>query len=129
MIELHHQWENYTKFATLLNRLFLYMEQNFIVGGHRKKLGHQTQVDFKKKIMEGLEGQVQNTLIAQINSDRDDEQIDRNAVKGAIQIYIDLGREGQPKPVRKDNRFYWEGNDNLEYYETQFEAVYLESTR
>ena len=25
--------------------------------------------------------------------------------------------------------FYWEGNDNLEYYETQFEAEFLRDTR
>ena len=102
----------------LLNRLFLYMEGNYISGSHRMMLGKQAQHDFKTRIMEGLEDGIRATLIQQINADREDEQIDRDAVKTAINIYVDLGREGdKTKPVRKNNMFYWEGNDNLEYYE------------
>ena len=55
--------------------------------------------------------------------------INRDALKTAIQVYVDLGREGDQKPMRTGDRFFWDGTPNLAYYEQQFEAKYLELTR
>ena len=40
-----------------------------------------------------------------------------------------MGIEEGSKPVRKNDRFYWEGTPSMAFYETWFEARYLESTK
>lgn len=45
-----------------------------------------------------------------------------------IQIYVDLGKEKNQKPVRKDGRFFWEGMLSLKFYTEQFEVDYLHRT-
>ena len=57
------------------------------------------------------------------------ETINRDALKTAIGVYVDLGKEGSQKPVRKLGRFYWEGTPNLDYYVAQFETPFLELSR
>ena len=77
----------------------------------------------------GLEEQLQGAIIDQLTRDRNEELINRDALKTAIQVYVDLGREGEQKPMRTGDQFYWDGTPNLAYYEQQFEAKYLELTR
>ena len=40
-------------------------------------------------------------------------------------MYIDLGRDKNQKPVRKNGNFYWEGTTNNSYYLNQFEKPFL----
>ena len=64
----------------------------------------------------------------QIQRDRNDEEINRQALKTAIQVFVDLGKEGEQKPIRRGQDFFWTGIPNLAYYETQFEAKFLDLT-
>lgn len=55
--------------------------------------------------------------------------INRGAVKTLIQLYVDMGKEGgNQKPVRKDGRFFWQGDTNLKYYTNSFETPFLSMT-
>lgn len=56
LLELAKQWENYTIFTTLLNRLFDYLNRNYLNElQHKPKLGIQCQKDFKDRVISGLE--------------------------------------------------------------------------
>ena len=79
--------------------------------------------------MGDMDKQLQETVQVLIQQERDDEVINRDEVKDLIQIYVDLGKEGDQKPIRKDDRFYWEGTINLGYYERQFESTFLYLTQ
>lgn len=65
----------------------------------------------------------------QITRDRNDEAINREALKIAIDLFTDLGKQGQPKPARQGGRFYWQGTVQPDYYNEQFEAKYLVLTQ
>ena len=129
LIQLVHQWNQYTIFAMLLNRAFSYVDRNYLRGNHMDTLGKFCQSEFKNRVIIGLEEQLQGAIIDQLTRDRNEEHINRDALKTAIQVYVDLGREGEQKPMRSGNDFYWDGTPNLAYYEQQFEAKYLELTR
>ena len=127
--EVVKQWNSYTIFAVLLNRLFDYINRNYLAQLGLRSLGHECQSEFKRKIAENLDDIIKNALQVQIQKERDGLEINRNVVKSLIQLYVDLGKEGSQKPVRKDGRFYWEGTPNLTYYEAQFEKPFLLRTK
>lgn len=44
-----------------------------------------------------------DALLDQIRQDRDEVSLNRDLIKDAIEIYIDLSRVGDPHPVRVDS--------------------------
>lgn len=76
-----------------------------------------------------MEDELQGAIADQITRDRNMEAINRDALKTAIGVYVDLGKEGEQKPVRKLGRFFWEGTANLDYYVAQFETPFLELSK
>ena len=75
--------------------------------------------------MSGAEGMLMGNIEDQITRDRNDEAVNRDALKVAIDLFTDLGKEGTPKPARQGDRFYWQGTAALKYYEEHFEAQFL----
>ena len=126
LLELAKQWESYTIFATLLNRLFDYLNRNYLNSlQHKPKLGLQCQIDFKARVISGLEDELTAAISDQLTRVRNDEQINRDALKTAIKVYVDLGKEGNPLPARLNGAFFWKGTSNLSYYEENFESKFL----
>ena len=66
-------------------------------------LGKFSQMEFKRRVIIGLEEQLQGAIIDQLTRDRNEELINRDALKTAIQVYVDLGREGDQRPMRTGN--------------------------
>ena len=63
LLELVKQWNNYTIFATLLNRLFTYLNRNFLNDQqHKPKLGLKSQMEFKNRVILGLEGELTKAI-------------------------------------------------------------------
>ena len=58
LLELVHQWNQYTIFAMLLNRAFSYVDRNYLRGNHMDTLGKFCQMEFKKRVIIGLEDQL-----------------------------------------------------------------------
>ena len=129
LLELVQQWNNYTIFAMLLNRLFDYLDINYVKSNFLSPLGKHCQQEFKNRVIIGLESELQGAIKDQITRDRNQEQINREALKTAIGVYVDLGKEGDQKPIRRDGRFFWQGTPNLDYYIAQFETPFLELSR
>ena len=94
------QWNNYTMFSMLLNRLFDYLDINYVKSNFLNQLGKQCQLEFKERVVVGLEAELQGAIKDQITRDRNQEMINRDALKTAIGVYVDLGKEGEQKPVR-----------------------------
>ena len=129
LLELVKQWNNYTIFAMLLNRLFDYLDINYVKSNFLNQLGKQCQLEFKNRVIIGLEAELQAAIRDQITRDRDQEMINRDALKTAIGVYVDLGKEGEQKPIRREGRFFWQGTPNLDYYVAQFETSFLELSK
>ena len=126
LLELVMQWDNYTIFSMLLNRLFNYLDINYVKSNFLNQLGKQCQLEFKNRVIIGLEAELQGAIKDQITRDRNKEAINRDALKTAIGVYVDLGKEGDQKPVRNAGRFFWQGTPNLDYYIAQFETPFLD---
>ena len=129
LLELVKQWNNYTIFSMLLNRLFDYLDINYVKSNFLNPLGKQCQLEFKNRVIIGLEAELQGAIRDQLTNDRNQEMINRDALKTAIGVYVDLGKEGEQKPIRRDGRFFWQGTPNLDYYIAQFETPFLEHSK
>ena len=71
LLELVVQWDNYTIFSFLLNRLFGYLNRNYLNDSqHKPKLGLKSQMEFKNRVITGLEDQLFAAISDQITRDR-----------------------------------------------------------
>ena len=95
LLELVRQWDNYTIFTMLLNRLFDYININYVRSNFLDAFGKQCQKEFKNRVIIGLEAELQAAIADQITRDRNKEAINRDALKTAIGVYVDLGKEGE----------------------------------
>lgn len=66
LLTLVEQWNKYTMFTMLLNRLFDYVDRNMLKGINLPRLGHECQLEFKKRIVQGLEDQLMTAISDQI---------------------------------------------------------------
>lgn len=63
--------------------------------------------------------------MSEITLDRNGEEMSHDAVKVMIQLYKDLGKDINQRPVRKDGVFMWEGDQKEDYYVNKFEIPFL----
>ena len=63
-----------------------------------------------------------------ITRDRNSEQVNREVVRKAIQIFFDIGLL-KPRPMKtRESAFVWQGDRNLLIYDEDFEARFLRHT-
>ena len=62
LLELVLQWNNYTIFAMLLNRLFDYLDINYVKSNFLSPLGKHCQQEFKNRVIIGLEAELQGAI-------------------------------------------------------------------
>lgn len=67
---------------------------------------------FRSKVFTGLKKNLTRAILAEISKDRDGEMVNREMLKLAIQIYVDVGFF-KPKPVKNKDIFLWQGDRNL----------------
>ena len=112
----------------MLNRLFDYIDRNFLKQYNIDSLGLQCQ----KKFMENAfkdehEIRFREALLYYISLDRDFQTVDRELVKYAISLYIQLGRKINVKPVRNAQGIInWSGKQDLSFYTEKFECIFID---
>ena len=130
-------WKNFTMYAMLINRLFDYIDRNYITKQGYEPMGMWCQKLFKTQVIEreaeGLSQEIHYGVKVQelIYQDRKGDAIDKDMIKAFVQLYVDLGKaDTSLKPTRtRDGEFIWQGQPNLSYYNEYFERPFLRESK
>jgi cullin 1 len=78
--------------------------------------------------MDELQKKITDAILEQIKAGREGKSFEKELVKKAIAVYVDIGLI-KPRPMRTpDGLFLWQGDRSLSEYETHFETAFLDST-
>ena len=122
--------DSFVIYAISADRMFAYLNSNWIKNQCLALVGEQCMRYFQKNIYEKIKVNITNAIIEQIDDDRARRAIDKDVVKKAIKVFADLGMEAPAaKRDPKTGTFDWQGKINLRVYNTDFEAQYLADTR
>lgn len=109
-IELWYKHDTALKMVRDIN---MYLDRNFVVKENQKDIYTMGHILFKKYILrdEQVHPRFINFLLDEINSERRGEKIEREVLRGAIKILIELGF----------------GNNNV--YKKDFEKIFLDKSQ
>ena len=123
-------WDSFVIYAISADRMFAYLNRNWIKNQQMAQVAEQCMRFFQRNIYEQIKVNICNALLEQIDEDRARRAIDKDVVKKAIKVYADLGLEAPvAKRDPKTGTFDWVGKVNLRVYNVDFEAQYLTDTR
>ena len=123
-------WDSFVIYAISADRMFAYLNRNWIKNQQMALVGEQCMRYFQRHIYDKIKVNIANALIEQIDDDRARRAIDKDVVKKAIKVFADLGLEAPvAKRDPKTGTFDWQGKTNLRVYNADFEAQYLADTK
>lgn len=121
-------WDSLVIYALSMDRLFQYLNSNFLRNTQRPLIPEQILILFKREVFDKVKQKISDAILEQIDADRNQQNIPKDVVKKSIQVLAELGLEN-PKPRRFDGRFEWTGKTNLRYYNELLAKPLLEDTR
>ncbi|KAM3136690.1 hypothetical protein pb186bvf_011135 [Paramecium bursaria] len=122
-------FEDVKSFSQHISGVFLYMEKNYLIPKKQKTFQQIIFELFKTKCFDdqGLSNRIVQSLLSIVKQDRTGQQSDKNKLKAALQILIDLNQ----KTLFKNNQYKIDVEyiQNEEFYKNQFERKYLNETQ
>ena len=128
LVNLAKVWDTIVIYASSMDRLFQYLNTNYLKNSQRPLIPEQILILFRREVFEKVKQNVSDAILEQINADRNQYEVPKEAVKKSIQVLAELGIES-PKPRRIDGVFMWTGKTNLHYYNTLLAKALLNDTR
>lgn len=119
------QWNNYTIFCKLLNRMFDYLNRYYLKNQSMNSLGVTSLKHFVSHFYERVKQDLLKALLEELTKDRNGEIINQDCIKAAIKTYVDMGLQSSV-PDRVQGVFMWTGDKNLQHYEKEFEEPFLQ---
>jgi len=121
-------WGSFKIFVHSFNKMFSYLSQFYLENSNKRKIPDECLRVFKKECWTPIRQNLRLALRDMINRGRSGEQVNRDAIKAAIQSYRAMGLEHDPKTVLHNGIPQWEGKKNLAIYYEYFEKPYLKDT-
>ena len=123
-------WDSFVIYAISADRMFAYLNRNWIKNQQMAAVAEQCMRYFQKNVYDKIKVAMCNALIEQIDEDRARRAVDKAVVKKSIKVFADLGLEVPvAKRDPKTGTFDWVGKTNLRVYNSDFETQYLADTR
>lgn len=112
----------------MMDRCFDYLNRYYLSNSSQPPIGAHCLTLFKERVFNKNKKALCEAILQMITRDRNGEQVNREAVKKAIQIFFDIGLL-KPRPMKtKESAFVWQGDRNLLNYDEDFEAKFLKHT-
>ena len=122
-------WERFCIFSKMMDRSFEYLNRYYLKNNKLPTTGERCQVMFKEMIYKPAKEKIVAALMVEIQKQRDAQMVNRENIKAAIQVFVDMGLV-KPKPMRtKEGIFVWQGDRHLQIYDDDFECVFLHRTQ
>lgn len=108
--ELVQQWSNYKVVREKLSRIFFPLDKYFYGQDTYLTLLRRSNLVFYQEVYGEMNDQVRDAAIFEINQDRNGKKIDKEVVRNALAIYVEIAEH------------------SMTYYEKDFEEAMLEDT-
>lgn len=110
LVELVKRGKNHMLMVKWLKLFFAYLDRYHVKYYSLPTLGESGLLKFKELIFDNVKESVTQAVLTLVNEERDGATVDQSLIKGAIDIYIEMGME------------------RLDVYRTDFEDHYLQSS-
>ena len=85
LMEVVHQWRQYSIFTYSNTKIFEYLDRGYIKHQSQVVLSDLALHIYKRNIFEGKKAQLRAAILDQIQKDRNDELVDKELIKRAVQ--------------------------------------------
>ena len=122
-------WDRYTIYSKMMDRSFEYLNRYYLKNNQLQLIGEKCLAMFKENIFNDAKDRITGAILSQISLQREGNAVQREYLKKAIQVYVDMGLV-KPKPMRTPQGvFLWQGDRSLSCYDDYFEQKFLANTQ
>lgn len=144
LAELLKRWQNHKIYVKWMEKFFTYLDRYFVKLQSCEPLSQRGSSTFQLLVFDTVKEEARRALIEHINKERMGEEIDRDLLKGVIEIFIDLSspsilhvyQQDFEEQFLPDTREYylrqssgWLANDNFPNYMIKAENALEEEGR
>ena len=85
------QWKNFSLFLFSMKKLMVYLDRYHLKTANQQSLTETSLIIFRKEIYTKKLVQLRRAILAEIQKDRDNELVDKDLIKEAIQQFLYMG--------------------------------------
>jgi len=120
-------WNDFAMLTTLLQRMFVYLDRLYLKEKNLGTLG-TTALDMFVMFFKEIQAILRTEMLILFTKDRNGEVINRDLLRDIVESFVKIGMKNA-EPKKRVNGFTWEGTDNLDLYEKEFEHYFLINAR